>query len=92
MSGQVSRGSADEYQAHEWAGIAWTSWRVTWGQKGHRCIGAQACSDPASDVDRRLGVLLDAGGKANNDGRDCVTDKEPRLEFRREAEGVLRGR
>ena len=27
MSGQVSRGSAGEYQADEWAGIARTSWR-----------------------------------------------------------------
>ena len=26
MNGQVSRGSAGEYQADEWAGIAWTSW------------------------------------------------------------------
>ena len=24
MNGQVSRGSAGEYQADEWAGIAWT--------------------------------------------------------------------
>ena len=28
MSGQVSRGSAGEYQADEWAGIAQTSWRL----------------------------------------------------------------
>ena len=28
MSGQVSRGSAGEYQADEWAGVAWLSWRV----------------------------------------------------------------
>ena len=29
MSGQVSRGSAGEYQADEWAGIARTSWRLS---------------------------------------------------------------
>ena len=29
MSGQVSRGSAGEYQADEWAGVARLSWRVS---------------------------------------------------------------
>ena len=29
MSGQVSRGSAGEYQADERAGVAWLSWRVS---------------------------------------------------------------
>ena len=29
MSGQVSRGSAGEYQANERAGVAWLSWRVS---------------------------------------------------------------
>src|SRR5882672_2646780 len=56
--------------------------QTTWGQKGYRCIGAQACGGPASDVGRRLGVPLDAGDKANNDGRDCITrpaDKEFRV-------------
>ena len=28
-SGQVSRGSAGEYQADEWAGVAGLSWRVS---------------------------------------------------------------
>ena len=28
MSGQVSRGSAGEYQADDQAGVAWLSWRV----------------------------------------------------------------
>ena len=36
MSGQVSRGSAGEYQADDWAGIARTSWRLSvkeeWGK------------------------------------------------------------
>ncbi len=36
-------------------------------------IGAHACGGPASDVGRRLGVPLDAGDKANDDGRDCIT-------------------
>ena len=29
MSGQVSRGSAGDYQADEWAGVAWLSWRLS---------------------------------------------------------------
>ena len=29
MSGQVSRGSAGEYQSDEWAGVARLSWRVS---------------------------------------------------------------
>ena len=29
MSRQVSRGSAGDYQADEWAGVAWLSWRLS---------------------------------------------------------------
>ena len=43
MSGQVSRGSAGEYQADERAGIARTSWRLSVRSAG-RCRGAQLAS------------------------------------------------
>src|SRR5574337_416557 len=43
MSGQVSRGSAGEYQENEWAGIARTSWRVSVRRAG-RCREAQLAS------------------------------------------------
>ena len=43
MSGQVSRGSAGEYQADEWAGIARTSWRLSVRGAG-RCREAQLAS------------------------------------------------
>ena len=29
MSGQVSRGSAGDYQADEYVGVAWLSWRLS---------------------------------------------------------------
>src|SRR5574340_275926 len=43
MSGQVSRGSAGEYQADEWAGVARLSWRVS-GRLVGRCREAQLAS------------------------------------------------
>ena len=43
MSGQVSRGSAGEYQADERAGVARLSWRVS-GRGAGRCRGAQLAS------------------------------------------------
>ena len=41
MSGQVSRGSAGEYQADEWAGVAGLSWRVS----GKQAISMELSSD-----------------------------------------------
>ena len=43
MSGQVSRGSAGEYQADERAGVARLSWRVS-GRWAGRCCAAQLAS------------------------------------------------
>ena len=43
MSGQVSHGSAGEYQADERAGVARLSWRVS-GRSGGRCRAAQLAS------------------------------------------------
>ena len=43
MNGQVSRGSAGEYQADEQAGVAWLSWRLLGRQSG-KCRGAQLAS------------------------------------------------
>ena len=43
MSGQVSRGSAGQYQAEEQAGVARLSWRVS-GRWAGRCRGAQLAS------------------------------------------------
>ena len=43
MSMQVSRASADEYQAHEQPGVAWFSWRVS-GRGAGRCRAAQLAS------------------------------------------------
>ena len=43
MSGQVSRGSAGEYQADEQAGVAWLSWRLL-GRRAGKCRGAQLAS------------------------------------------------
>ena len=43
MSGQVSRGSAGEYQADEQAGVAWLSWRLL-GRQAGKCRGAQLAS------------------------------------------------
>ena len=43
MSGQVSRGSAGEYQADEWGGIARTTWRLSVRSAG-RCREAQLAS------------------------------------------------
>src|SRR5574337_1153507 len=43
MSGQVSRGSAGEYQTDEWAGVARTSWRLSLRLAG-RCREAQLAS------------------------------------------------
>ena len=40
MSGQVSRGSAGEYQADERAGVARLSWRVS-GRGAGKCRAAQ---------------------------------------------------
>ena len=43
MSGQVSRGSAGEYQADERAGVARISWRVS-GRRAGRCRAADLAS------------------------------------------------
>ena len=43
MSGQVSRGSAGEYQADERAGVARLSWRVS-GRLAGTCRAAQLAS------------------------------------------------
>ena len=43
MSMQVSRGSAGEYQADEWGGIARTTWRLSVRSAG-RCREAQLAS------------------------------------------------
>ena len=43
MSGQVSRGSAGEYQADERSGVAWLSWRLL-GRQAGKCRGAQLAS------------------------------------------------
>ena len=43
MSGQVSRGSAGEYQADERAGVALLSWRVS-GRLAGRCRAADLAS------------------------------------------------
>ena len=43
MSGQVSRGSAGEYQADELAGVAGLSWRLS-GRCAGRCRAAQMAS------------------------------------------------
>ena len=43
MSGQVSRGSAGDYQADERAGVALLTWRVS-GKGAGRCHGAQLSS------------------------------------------------
>ena len=43
MSGQVSRGSAGEYQADERAGVARLSWRVS-GRGAGTCRAAQLAS------------------------------------------------
>ena len=46
MSGQVSRGSAGEYQADERAGVAELSWRVS-GRWAGRCRAAQLADSAA---------------------------------------------
>ena len=43
MIGQVSRGSAGEYQADEQAGVAWLSWRLL-GRQAGKCRGAKLAS------------------------------------------------
>ena len=59
MSGQVSRGSAGEYQADERAGVARLSWRLTVRSVG-RCREAQLAS-PTTPA--RLGGLREGGSQ-----------------------------